>query len=247
MKPLIQVGPFALGTFALSLVFAMFLGNWLVERLNPESVWRKSSLNLWLIFGGLVGARLWYALFNLDLYLAQPRLWWQLSLGAFAFPGALVVGLLIVWLFTRRNPTPILPWLDTIARVLPWMQAIGMIGMLLSGEAYGLPSNLPWSIHLLGVDRHPTQIYEAIALVMLGFWSWYQARRQPQTGVLAAHYLAGYGFMRLMLEPLRGDTLMLGGVRSAQLFGLSLIVVSLYWLWVRREQSAESREQKASL
>lgn len=233
MMPLIRIGPVALSSFGLSVLIAFWISTDIHARLMKRAGVPAQGgewLPLTLFVLGLIGARMWYALFNRDLYTAQPRLLTQLSFGAFAFPGALLaagIGLFIAARVTRRSMSP---WIDSAARVLPWAQAVGMIGLLLSGEGYGRPTDLPWRIHLLGVDRHPTQIYEALALVLLGIWLWRSARRHPSMGRITAQYLAGYGLIRLLLEPLRDDSLLLGSVRVAQVFGLLLVLGSLGWI-----------------
>ncbi|GIV96684.1 MAG: prolipoprotein diacylglyceryl transferase [Herpetosiphonaceae bacterium] len=236
MMPLIKIGPLALSSFGLTVLIALWTGSWAIDRLAqrrglPEGL--PGALAPLLVVAGLIGARLWYVLFNLDLYAAQPALIGQLSFGAFAFPGALLAGWLVLNFYARLCRSPAAQWSDLLAQVLPWGQALGMIGLVLSGEAYGRPSELPWALPLLGVSRHPSQIYEALALAGLGLWLWRLTRLQPAPGILTAHYLAGYGALRLLLEPLRGDSLLIGTVRTAQVFGLALLLGALYWLWWR--------------
>ncbi|KPV54953.1 hypothetical protein SE17_00645 [Kouleothrix aurantiaca] len=61
--------------------------------------------------------------------------------------------------------------------------------MLLSGEAFGLPTSMPWGVPLFGTIRHPTQIYFALtALISLGILVWL-ARRSLPTGTLAIAYV----------------------------------------------------------
>lgn len=233
MLPLIRIGPLALSSFGLVLLISLWLGSEAVARLSKRAGLSHAVAD-WLPFVvigfGLLGARVWYVLFNLDLYRAQPQLITQLSLSAFAFPGALFSSMAVLWIYRQQSRRRLLPWLDVVVRVLPWAQALGMLGLLLSGEAYGAPTTLPWRIHLLGVDRHPSQIYEAVALILLGVWLWRSAQQRPAIGQLTAQYLGGYGAIRLALEPLRSDSLVVGNIRVAQVVGLVLLLGSIRWI-----------------
>ena len=250
MMPLIRIGPLALSSFGLSVLIAFWISMDVHAHVLKRAgvpVQGREWLPVTLFILGLIGARLWYALFNRDLYATQPRLLTQLSFGAFAFPGALLAGGIGLFIYARATHRTVLPWIDSAAQVLPWAQAVGMFGLLLSGEGYGRPTNLPWRIHLLGVDRHPTQIYEALALVLLGIRLWQSARRHPPTGEITARYLGGYGVIRLMLEPLRGDSLLLGSVRVAQVFGLLLVLGSVGWMVRTNLQLGTDRSQDRSM
>ena len=233
MMPLIKLGPFPLSSFGLILLLTIMFCGWLFERLVKSGGTKPlpDFLSLGLVIASFIGARTFYILFNFDLYTAQPRLIWQIGFTAFAFPGALFTGGLLLFIIARFYKQPITSWSDPLARLLPWGQAAGMIGMLLSGEGYGRASTLPWAITLLGVPRHPSQIYEAIALIGLGVWLFYIAKRAYPAGILTVHYLVGYGAIRLVLELFRGDSLEIGGLRVAQVIGMALVLGGLRWLW----------------
>jgi phosphatidylglycerol:prolipoprotein diacylglycerol transferase len=74
---------------------------------------------------------------------------------------------------------------------------------LLAGCCYGKVTEAWWGIHLHGQYRHPTQILEALSLIILGFI----LIRIKHIPLVLASYLAGYGLIRFMIEILRGDLL----------------------------------------
>jgi phosphatidylglycerol:prolipoprotein diacylglycerol transferase len=122
------------------------------------------------------------------------------------------------------------------------VQAIASVGLLLSGEAFGVPTILPWGVQLLGAVRHPTQIYLALAALGSLFVVWRLSRRQVPVGALWVSYLGLQGLTLLLIEALRADSLVLpGGIRAAQVFGLALLLYSLSW--IQRHSGAAQPKQ----
>jgi phosphatidylglycerol:prolipoprotein diacylglycerol transferase len=120
---------------------------------------------------------------------------------------------------------------DCAALALPAAQALASIGLLLSGEAFGIPTDLPWGIALFGATRHPTQLYLVLAALLSFGVLRRMASRQPQRGALTAVYLSLQGMTLLLVEALRADSLLLpAGVRAGQVFGLVLVLLALLWM-----------------
>jgi prolipoprotein diacylglyceryltransferase len=183
-----------------------------------------------VLLGAVVGARLWYGLFNLDLYGRNPGLFLALRVSDFAWPGALLGGLLAGSVWCRRKGFDVLKLADSAALTLPLVQTIASVGLLLSGEAFGVPTSLPWGVPLFGAVRHPTQIYFALAALSSLLVVWRLSRRTLPEGALAVVYLGLQGLMLLLIEALRADSLLLpGGIRAAQVFGLALLLYALSW------------------
>jgi phosphatidylglycerol:prolipoprotein diacylglycerol transferase len=233
MYPLISIGPLNLSSGGLLLLIGLFCGITLGERIARRRggdvlAEQFASLTLPTLIGAAIGGRLWYGLFNWDLYGATPRLFIALRIAEFAWTGALLGGTLAAWLWCRWKGYPCAPLADSAAFVLPFVQALAAIGLLLSGEAFGLPTTLPWAVPLFGALRHPTQIYLALVALLSAAALWWFARRQPPAGNLFRAYLALQGLTMLLLEPLRADALLLPfGLRVAQIVGLSLLLSAI--------------------
>lgn len=235
MYPLVQIGPLNLSSSGIMLLLGLFTAQWVLARVARNRGGKElekqadTCFFAWLL-GAVVGARLWYGLLNWDIYGAAPGLFLALQIGGLAWPGALLGGTLAAYLLMRRRGYPLLPLADSAALALPVGQAIASVGLLLSGEAFGVPTTLPWGVELFGATRHPTQLYYALAaLLTLAVLVWL-ARRQPAAGTLAAAYLALSGLALLLVEALRADSLLLpGGIRAAQVFGLALLLLALWW------------------
>lgn len=123
----------------------------------------------------------------------------------------------------RALSVPALQALDLAAPALPLAHALGRVGCFLGGCCYGAPSSLPWAVtytHALApashmhLARHPWPLYEAACLLLLGLLFWLWPARRTGSGERFAFYVAAYGGLRLLLEPLRGD-----GVRGLYFHG----------------------------
>jgi hypothetical protein len=116
------------------------------------------------------------------------------------------------------------------SRQPPERSSIASVGLLLSGEAFGVPTSLPWGVPLFGAMRHPTQIYFALAALSSLIVVWRLSRQPLPLGALGVAYLGLQGFTSLLIEALRADSLVLpGGIRAAQVFGLGLLLYALTW------------------
>lgn len=249
MYPLIPIGPLNLSSGGLLLIVAVLLAGWRLGRVARQrggaTLADQAERCVYpVLLGAVIGGRLWYGLFNWDLYGPTPRLFLALRLGDLAWPGALIGGMLAGYLWCRVRGFGILALADSAALVLPVAQIIASLGLLLSGEAFGMPTTLPWGIPLFGTLRHPTQIYFALAAgANLGILYWLASKPVP-AGTLMAGYLGLQGLTLLLVEALRADSLLLpGGTRAAQVVGLALILYALYRV---REDTVHTGPQPVS-
>lgn len=236
MYPLVRIGPFSLSSGGLLLLIAAMVGSSLVGRIarargTGNLGQQADNLFFPIVIGAVIGARLWYGIFNWDLFGRTPRLFWAVRVESFAWPGALLGGLLAGYLWSRWRGYDIAQVADVAALALPVPQAIASFGLLLSGEAFGAPTSLPWGISLFGVVRHPTQIYLMLAALATLVVLVRLARRSPPPGTLMVVYLGLQGLTLLLIEWLRADSLLLpGGFRAGQVFGLALVLTAIWWL-----------------
>jgi phosphatidylglycerol:prolipoprotein diacylglycerol transferase len=234
--PLIELGPLRLSSGGLLLLLSILVAQWLLvraARARGDAPLAEQAERCFYpaLLGAAIGARLWYGAFNWSLYSQTPSLFVALRVGEFAWPGALLGGALAGALWCRWRRVDPLELMDCAALTLPPAQALASIGLLLSGEAFGVPTILPWGIPLFGAMRHPTQLYLALAaLLSLGVLRRVASRR-PLRGTLTAAYLGLQGMTLLIVEALRADSLLLlGGVRAGQVFGLALVLLALLWM-----------------
>ncbi|MFL5802676.1 MAG: prolipoprotein diacylglyceryl transferase [Roseiflexaceae bacterium] len=235
MYPLVQIGPLRLSSGGLLLLVSIIVGGLFIVRVaqargGAQLARQVDQCFYPVLIGAGIGARLWYGLFNLDLYSRNPGMFIVLRVSDFAWPGALLGGLLAGYVWCRRNGFDELKLVDSAALTLPAVQMIASVGLLLSGEAFGVPTSLPWAVPLFGAMRHPTQIYFALAALSSLIALWWLSRRLLPVGALFTFCLGLQGLTSLLVEALRADSLVLpGGIRAAQVFGLALLLYTLTW------------------
>jgi phosphatidylglycerol:prolipoprotein diacylglycerol transferase len=221
---------------------SMALGLWLSSREatrrgeSPDDLLKAAEIAL---IGGLIGARFYYVLFNLDYYQTQP--WWRTFAvweGGLAIHGGLIAGLLTGGAYVWAKGLPMLTYLDIVAPPLVLAQAIGRWGNFFNEEAFGRPTELPWKLFISEPRRppayvdhqffHPTFLYESLwnagAFLILYFVLRRRLERAP--GALFLAYLGIYSLGRFWVEGLRTDSLMLGSLRIAQLVSVGAVIVA---------------------
>lgn len=261
---LFQLGPFSLRWYGLLIAVAVLLGLLLAQRLgrsrgiDPTLI---TDLLPILVLSAVVGARLYYVLFEWRQY----QLNWLDALavwrGGIAIHGALIGGTIAVILYARWRRIPFWTLLDVLVPSVALGQAIGRWGNFFNSEAFGLPTDLPWKLTIPFANRpiefldqatfHPTFLYESLwnlgvlTLLLVLFRRGQQGRLPLPSGALSCIYLLSYSCGRLWIEGLRIDPLCLagtppfceGGLRMAQLVSLLLISLGgfgLYWLYGRQ-------------
>ena len=170
MYPYLSLGPFLIQLPLLVLLVGVWLGSHLTEkeatRLGLPAA-RVSNLIIIGLAAGIIGARLAYAARYLDAYLNNPLSLVALNANTLAGMDGLLVGLLAALLYGRRVNLPLRPTLDALAPGLAaFLVALG-VAHLLSGDAFGAPADLPWSIYLWSEYRHPSQVYETLAALVI--------------------------------------------------------------------------------
>lgn len=155
----------------------------------------------------------------------------------YAFLGAL--GFLLIWMvaFTklRLRPVSFLAFADFWLPLIILHQAFTRVGCFLTGCCYGPVTGLPWGCYFVGetLKRHPTQIYFAISLLVIFFYSLYLLKKNLPKGVVFFATLFTYGLSRCILESWRVDSPhILGSVTLAQVATFTLAAVSGVCLYV---------------
>jgi phosphatidylglycerol:prolipoprotein diacylglycerol transferase len=221
---------------------SMALGLWLAAREatrrgeSPDDLLKAAELAL---IGGLVGARLYYVLFNLDYYQTQP--WWRIFAvweGGLAIHGGLIAGVVAGGTYVWAKGLPLFTYLDIVAPSLALGQAIGRWGNFFNEEAFGGPTTLPWKLFISEARRppalvdhqffHPTFLYESLwnAGTFLVLYCLLRRRLERAPGALFLAYIGLYSLGRFWIEGLRTDSLMLGSLRVAQLVSIVAVAIA---------------------
>jgi prolipoprotein diacylglyceryl transferase len=240
MMPILQVGPFAVQLPGLILLAGVWVGALLAER---EAPWRGvskaeiSNLTFIALVVGLVGAKLWYVLRYLEVYLDEPLAMLSLNPGTIAPLEGAVTGLIAAIIYGQRRHMRLWPTLDVLTPGLAGVMVFVGLSNLASGDAFGAATQLPWGIELWGEMRHPSQLYNVGMglIVVLAIWRIKQLKAFPGFAFLA--WLLMAAVVRLFLEAFRGDSLIIfGGFRQGQLLSILLMAISLIALRLRADR-----------
>jgi phosphatidylglycerol:prolipoprotein diacylglycerol transferase len=244
---LIRIGSFEISSFGALVAAGALAGFWLfrrelrLSRLPAE--WADVSLAA--VIAGLVGAKLLWASEHageapfMSLVLSRAGLSWFGGLAAGVGTG--------LWLIRRRR-LPVLTLLAAATPALALGHAIGRVGCFLVGDDYGVPSSLPWAVAFpdgsppTTVAVHPTQLYEALALMpIMGLMLRWRRQGAPDAWVLGS-YFALTGVLRFGIEFIRVNDRVALGLTVAQWASLAIVVVGL--TLARRSRLAGSVDRR---
>lgn len=238
MLPFVRLGPFLLQLSGLALLAGVWAGSSLAEKearrvdLDPASVY---NLIFYGLISGVLGARLAYALRYATAYLANPLGLLALTPATLSPGAGLLIGLGVAALLARRWRLALRPTLDALAPGLAAFMVALALAHLLSGDAFGAPARLPWSIYLWDEYRHPTQFYEMAAALAVLVVVLRRPFGRPGGGHNFVLAVALSSAARVFLEAFRGDSVLwAGGFRAAQVVGLLVLAACVVWL--RRRQ-----------
>jgi phosphatidylglycerol:prolipoprotein diacylglycerol transferase len=208
----IHLGPLYLRFYGLILVTGAFLGGYLASLQakrkghNPDLVWDGM---LWVLIGGIVGARLWHIFtpppsmveqglttatylnltnvtsvtvpfINQAIPIPLAFAVWEGGLG---IPGAVAGWMLAMYFYTRSIKASFAEWADFVAPAVALGQTIGRWGNFVNQELYGQPTTLPWGITIdvfPGQKFHPLFLYESIGNLLICLALLYIGRRYAE-------------------------------------------------------------------
>jgi phosphatidylglycerol:prolipoprotein diacylglycerol transferase len=216
-------------TYGTMIVVGFLVGAWWLRRAAHRrlGIDRERTFNVAfaLLFLGLLGARLAYAVAHYDEFTRTPlkllKIW---EGGLVAFGGAVVGLLWLAWWLPRQPELRGFAFLDLLARGACLAFAVGWIAPLLAGDDFGKPTTLPWGIPASAYEDgspaslwaiqndaalrnlHPTQVYEAFFALGLFFLLGFLGKRVSRSGRVAALFLMLYPLGRALLDVFRADS-----------------------------------------
>lgn len=247
MYPVLQIGGVALPLRPIMFLVAGWLCLGITERRLPRfGLQSDLAWSVGLLVGGVTlgSARLWYALSHWSAYQANLGALFAPTLGTLAVGEGALVGLLAGFIYLQRRRVPLKKFADAFTPGLLVAFGLASFGALLSGDAYGAPTTVPWAITLWDERRHPSQIYELLVAgaVLSVVWRW---KNLPVgfTFLLAAML---YALGRVFVEAFRGDSLIISdGIRAMQLAWLS-VALSAILLMYRQPLHGRESERRAT-
>ena len=242
MFPYLRLGPFLLQMPLLALFIGFWIGNTFVEReavrlgLNKEKINNRIGYGL---FGGIFGARLVYAAQYASVYLANPLGLFSLNTSTLSPIGGFLIGIAAAAAYGYRHKLPFRKTLDALTPGFAFFMIMIGVSHLLSGNAYGAPTRVPWAVYLWSDYRQPTQLYEIFFALMI--FTIILPRMIPANapGLRFVQFIALSAVARVFIEAFRGDSVLwLDGYRAAQVMGLLVLIICIVLLrqWEGTEQ-----------
>jgi prolipoprotein diacylglyceryl transferase len=231
----------AVGVVVASLIAARRWASWGRERSQFD------SLLVWIVIGGLVGARLYHVATDSEKFEGDWVRVFEIWKGGLSIWGVIAGGLVAIVIVCLVKHLEITVVTDAIVPGLLVAQAIGRFGNWFNQELFGEPTTLPWGLEIDPVNRpagfeqfatfHPTFLYEALyCLALAGVLLWVERRWRVRNGQSTALYLAGYCFGRFWLENLRiDDAKLVGPLRVNAWVSLLVMLAGVVWfVWAGR-------------
>lgn len=199
-----------------------------------------SDLIFYTLIIGILGARVYYCVFNLDYYLANPSEILKIYNGGLAIHGGVIAGLIFVYFYTKKKNISFIKILDIVAPAVIIAQSFGRWGNFFNQEAHGgittyqnlknmhIPEFIINGMHIEGKYYYPTFFFESI-WCLIGFIILMIARRNKnlRKGFQIGFYFIWYGIGRFFIEAFRTDSLMFFGLKIAQIVSLIGIIIGI--------------------
>lgn len=244
------IGPIHVYWYGIIIGMGILLGYILANKEANKLGLKKelfADLLLWAIPTSIISARIYYVIFKLDYYVDHPLQMFAIWEGGIAIHGALIGAVATTIIFAKKNKVSFWKIADIAAPSLILGQAIGRWGNFMNQEAHGtevtrsfleglfLPDFIINQMYIEGVYYHPTFLYESL-WSLSGFILLFILRKfNPKQGELFFTYVIWYSIGRFFVEGMRTDSLMLTEtLRIAQVISLALIVVAIFFIWMRR-------------
>lgn len=239
-----ELGPISVAWYGLIIVTGMILAIYLISReAEKRGVSEDSIVDIafWTIPIGIIGARIYYVLFELEHYLNDPIRMLYIWEGGLAIYGGVIAGFLTIYYLAKKKDIPLLLLTDIIAPYLMLAQAIGRWGNFINQEAHGgevsrqflesllLPEFIIEGMYINEAYYHPTFLYESVwnivGLVLLLVLR--NRKHLLLRGESTAGYLIWYGIGRFLIEGMRTDSLYMGPFRVSQIVSIVIILLGI--------------------
>jgi len=257
MNPiLLDLGFFEIRWYSVLILSSFIIGYFLViNRCKKKdiSVTLISDMCFYLVIVCILGARLYYCLFQFEDYNNIIDIFkiWE---GGLAIHGGVIAGIIFIYFYTKKKKLPLLDILDIFAPALVLGQAIGRWGNFFNGEAFGpfIHASNPSILENLHIPQfiidgmyidgtyingeyfkpgyyHPTFLYESLGCLII-FITIITTRnlKKIKSGQISGIYFIGYGMLRFLIECLRQDPLRFLGLKVAQIVSIIMVLTGVF-------------------
>ena len=232
--------------YSVLILVGIIIGLILLEREAKKFNYPKDlifNICFWAIVIGIIGARLYYVIFNFSYYQNNILEIFAVWNGGLAIHGGLIAGVITVVVLSKKHHLNFLKLIDMAVPSIILAQAIGRWGNFFNSEAHGIRTTIEklhdlWipefiikGMNIGGIYYLPTFYFESL-WCLLGFIILILIRKYKyiKIGATTCIYLIWYSIGRFFIEAWRTDSLMLGGFKIAQILSIALIITGLVYL-----------------
>ena len=241
-RVLFRIGSFNIYWYSFLIIVAFFVGSLIAISYTKKTKVSQTfitDLIFWLIPVSIIGARLYYVLFNFDLYKDDIISIFKIWEGGLAIYGGIIASLIFIYFKCKQKKQVFINVLDILAPSLILGQAIGRWGNFFNQEAYGkvvslaslqnlhIPKFIIDGMYIDGFYRQPLFFYESI-FCLIGFIILLIIRSKlPKKGTQTYFYLLWYGIVRVIIEYFRTDSLYIYNFKISMIVSIILIIIGI--------------------
>ena len=195
--------------YSLAYIFGLIFGWIYCNKFLINDQIKKNQFDdyiIYIILGIIVGGRLGYVFIYNPLYYLEnlieiPMIW----NGGMSFHGAVIGVILATYIFSKKNNQNIFYYLDLVALTSPIGIFLGRIANFINSELYGKETDIIWSVKFIQVDslnRHPSQIYEAIfeGIILFVLLNFFYKKLSKKDGLISFLFIIFYSIFRFLIE-----------------------------------------------
>jgi len=240
-----RIGSFAVRWYGLLFASSFLFGYILLKKMFKNENLSETVLDrltIYVAIGTIIGARLGHCFFyEPGYYLSNPGEILKIWHGGLASHGAAIGIIIAIWLFVRKEKKEFTWAIDHVAIVVALSGFFIRTGNLMNSEIYGVETTVPWGFVFLQngetAPKHPTQIYEALAyLIIFGILMWLYWRKNGKyiQGTLISLFLILVFVARFFIEFLKEDQVAFEAsmpLNMGQLLSIPFIILGGIWLY----------------
>lgn len=244
---LFQTGFITVRWYGLFLTIGIILAVLIYQKLFKEkkySIDLVYDLSIWLVIGGLIGARLGHIIFyNLDYFLANPKEIIMINHGGLASHGMTIGIILTLLVYQKIKKIDIRKYFDLLVIPIPLLASFIRLGNFFNSEIVGKETTMPWGIYFPKFDngemilRHPSQMYESLIAVTIFviIYTVYKKYKNAPKYFITNLFLLLYFSTRFLVEFFKERHILHGVLSMGQWLSIPFILWAIYWFWRNKE------------
>lgn len=202
------------------------------------------DIGIFSLFFGIIGARIYFIIFNLEYYLNNIKEVFNFRDGGLAIYGGLITGILTAIIICKIKKIDIWNVLDYVIPFVALAQAIGRWGNFFNVEAYGYETDIFLRMGIFTSDGyievHPTFLYESICTILIFFILRKLQKNRKFKGEIFLLYCILYSGIRFFIEGLRIDSLIFYNFRISQILSIIIFLISIIMFYLTKKLSKKS-------